>query len=169
MMMLWLLLGSTSDCRLTVNAAVVQNGPLVSEQHATTLCAPFTDAEVKSAIHSIPGNKSPGPDGFNSDFFKASWEVVGGDVTDAILQFFKSGKILKEINTTPLFVICMEYLSRLLSDVAHREGFNFHSKCASLGLNHLIFVDDLLLFCKGDHSSIMLVLRALATFSASTV
>lgn len=47
-----------------------------------------------------------------------------------------------------LFVIGMEYLSRLLKSV---EGsYSFHPRCKTIKLSHLCFADDLMLFCKGD-------------------
>lgn len=51
-------------------------------------------------MFSIPGKKAPGPDGFNSTFFKLAWNIIGDDVADAILQFFANGKLLKEINSS---------------------------------------------------------------------
>jgi len=41
------------------------------------LCAPFTDQEIKIALFSIPNIKSPGPDGFSSGYFKATWHITG--------------------------------------------------------------------------------------------
>ncbi|XP_019246420.1 PREDICTED: uncharacterized protein LOC109226071 [Nicotiana attenuata] len=64
-----------------------------------------------------------------------------------------------------LFVICMEYFTRIMQWVATHEGFAFHTKCKSLKLNHLCFADDVLMFCKGDYHSIMLLLRGLQTFT----
>lgn len=67
-----------------------------------------------------------------------------------------------------LFFLCMEYLSRLLEEVASWKNYKFHSRCNKLRLNHLIFADDLLLFSKGDAHSAMLMFRALSTFSATS-
>ncbi|XP_060217048.1 uncharacterized protein LOC132644468 [Lycium barbarum] len=35
-----------------------------------------------------------------------------------------------------IFVICMEYFTRIMKVVAHQVGFEFHPKCRSLQLNH---------------------------------
>ncbi|XP_047264256.1 uncharacterized protein LOC124896657 [Capsicum annuum] len=64
-----------------------------------------------------------------------------------------------------IFVICMKYFSRIMDWMADHEGFAFHTKCRSLRLNHLCFADDMLLFCKGEFKSVVLMLRGLKTFS----
>ncbi|XP_074265530.1 uncharacterized protein LOC141587968 [Silene latifolia] len=62
----------------------------------------------------------------------------------------------------------MEYLSRILDHVTTTMSFKFHPLCGRLQLSHLLFADDLLLFSKGDTHSIMILLRAFATFSIAT-
>ncbi|GJU73837.1 hypothetical protein Tco_1265242 [Tanacetum coccineum] len=59
-----------------------------------------SDEEIKKAMFSIDGNKAPGLDGFSLCFFKKAWSIVGSDVCKAVRDFFKNGKILKEINST---------------------------------------------------------------------
>ncbi|KAF5815085.1 hypothetical protein HanXRQr2_Chr03g0118881 [Helianthus annuus] len=50
-----------------------------------------TQEEVKAVMFSIGENKAPGPDGYTSAFFKRSWDIVGDEVTAAVLQFFENG------------------------------------------------------------------------------
>lgn len=52
-----------------------------------------------------------------------------------------------------LFVITMEYLSRLLFRMQKNPDFNHHTRCERLQLTHLTFADDLLLFSRGDQGS----------------
>lgn len=72
---------------------------------SNSLCLPFTREEVKSAMFSIDGNKAPGPDGFNINFFKYYWDMVGDNICDAMLDFLQNKKLVKEINTTSITLI----------------------------------------------------------------
>lgn len=56
-------------------------------------------------MDSIPINKGPGLDGFDSMFFKASWDIVKIDIYTAICDFFGTGKMLKEINVTSITLV----------------------------------------------------------------
>ncbi|GJX40548.1 RNA-directed DNA polymerase, eukaryota, reverse transcriptase zinc-binding domain protein, partial [Tanacetum coccineum] len=64
-----------------------------------------TNEEIKEAIYSIEDNKASGPDGYSSKFFKAAWMVIGKDVCAAIKEFFTSGKLLGELNTTLISLV----------------------------------------------------------------
>ncbi|GJX31051.1 hypothetical protein Tco_0240906 [Tanacetum coccineum] len=64
-----------------------------------------TDIEVKNVLFSIGDDKAPGPDSFTAAFFKKAWDVVGGDITYAIRDFFSNGKLLKELNHTIIALI----------------------------------------------------------------
>lgn len=61
--------------------------------------------EIKNAIWSIPDDKAPGFDGYNSKFFKSAWSIVGEDVIAAIQDFFATGKLLKSWNITSVTLI----------------------------------------------------------------
>ncbi|XP_074290439.1 uncharacterized protein LOC141617156 [Silene latifolia] len=67
-----------------------------------------------------------------------------------------------------LFTVCMEYLTRVMECATQKWYFRYHPMYGGLKLTHLLFVDDLLMFCKGDVQSIMLLLRGFSTFSAAS-
>ncbi|XP_074288785.1 uncharacterized protein LOC141613942 [Silene latifolia] len=67
--------------------------------------------------------------------------------------------------STLIFTICMEYLTRLIAFSTERWPFHYHHLCKNLKLTHLMFADDLLMFCKGDAPSIMLLMKAFTSFS----
>lgn len=64
-----------------------------------------TSEEIQNALMGIGDNNSPGHDGFNALFFKKAWPVIGHDVTDAILDYFTTGKVRHEVNCTSITLI----------------------------------------------------------------
>ncbi|KAL0289220.1 UNVERIFIED_CONTAM: hypothetical protein Sangu_2623200 [Sesamum angustifolium] len=79
---------------------------IISEEDSNTLLMPVTASEVKMTFFDIAENKS-GPNGFSSSFYKAAWPVVEEEVMSAILEFFNTGKLLKQVNATLLALIPM--------------------------------------------------------------
>ncbi|XP_060170724.1 uncharacterized protein LOC132601667 [Lycium barbarum] len=67
-----------------------------------------------------------------------------------------------------LFVITMEYLSRILQKLESNPDFNFHPRCEKMNLVQLGFADDLLLFCRGDLGFAQLLFQAFKLFSESS-
>lgn len=45
-----------------------------------------------------------------------------------------------------LFVICIEYLSRVLHKMSALDMFHFHLKCKAMRLTNMCFADDLILY-----------------------
>ena len=72
----------------------------LTDSEADYMVRDVSDAEIKKAMFSIDNNKAPGPDGFSSLFYKKAWDVIGNDVCLAVREFFETGKILNEINST---------------------------------------------------------------------
>ncbi|XP_052206874.1 uncharacterized protein LOC127811206 [Diospyros lotus] len=67
-----------------------------------------------------------------------------------------------------LFVLCMEYFSRSLRMATEDSDFNFHPKCGSLKIAHLIFVDDLMLFSREDPISMCILMDTLGDFGCKS-
>lgn len=65
-----------------------------------------------------------------------------------------------------LFIIFLEYLSKMLKHHTTDSEFNFHPKCEVLKISHLAFADDLMLFCKGDTPSVKILVDVLIKFSS---
>ncbi|KAL0331616.1 UNVERIFIED_CONTAM: hypothetical protein Sangu_1707100 [Sesamum angustifolium] len=74
-------------------------------EEADTICAPITLTEIKDAAFDIDEDSAPGPDGYTSGFFKASWSVVGNDISAAVGEFFTTGRLLKQADLPSIQVI----------------------------------------------------------------
>ncbi|XP_074299820.1 uncharacterized protein LOC141630990 [Silene latifolia] len=87
-----------------------------------------------------------------------------------IFGYFKGRRGLRQGDPlSPLiFTICLEYLSRILAWVQQQKEFRFHPLCKRVQLSHLCFADDLIMFCRGDLPSVVLLLRAFKTFSKAS-
>jgi hypothetical protein len=81
----------TSRATLPLDESVVSRGPKLDATLQASLLATITNEDIKKALFSIGDDKSPGPDGYSSFFFKKSWDVVGQDLCAAVWDFFHSG------------------------------------------------------------------------------
>ncbi|XP_075081951.1 uncharacterized protein LOC142166466 [Nicotiana tabacum] len=99
------LLGKKSLKRVRAFKSFLHNGPKLTLGQQVALVQPYRSEDVKKAIFNIDKNKSPGPDGYGSDFFKAAWGVISNDITQAVLEFFSSGNLLKQLNATIISLI----------------------------------------------------------------
>ena len=66
---------------------------------------PFSIEEIESVIEDLPNDKSPGPDGFNNEFIKHCWEIVGKDIQDLINDFHSEKICLESINDSYITLI----------------------------------------------------------------
>lgn len=60
---------------------------------------------ISKTLLKLNPNKSPGPDGLTSGFFKAMWSLIGGEVSDSIRNFFISGFLPTSVNSTILTLV----------------------------------------------------------------
>ena len=59
---------------------------------------PFTKEEIDKVVMDLPTNKSPGPDGFNSDFLKKCWHIISKDFYEFCEAFYEGEVCLQSIN-----------------------------------------------------------------------
>lgn len=94
-----------TPCSVNSEAAAAEQEDLnvLSSKHinsyqAASLILPISDEEIYKVLKSMPRNKSPGPDGFNVDFFIHCWDIVGEDFSKAVKFFFAKCRMPKGIN-----------------------------------------------------------------------
>ena len=63
------------------------------------------DQEILDALKDMKRNASPGPDGFNVEFYIATWEWIGPDVVELVRIFFQTGVMPACINETHIALI----------------------------------------------------------------
>ncbi|GKA55389.1 RNA-directed DNA polymerase, eukaryota, reverse transcriptase zinc-binding domain protein [Tanacetum coccineum] len=90
-----------------------------------------SDQEIRTTIYSIDDCKAPGPDGYSACFFKKAWSVIGNDVCLAIKEFFKSGKLLWEVNSTMIVLIPKVHQPNLVTEFRPIACCNVLYKCIS--------------------------------------
>lgn len=90
---------------LSPDQQVFELGPQLNDEQRSTLLSVVSPEEIKAAIFDIGEDRSPGPDGFSSRFFKKSWNTIGESVVEAVSEFFTTGKILKQLNHTTIVLI----------------------------------------------------------------
>ncbi|CAN0846303.1 LINE-1 retrotransposable element ORF2 protein [Linum grandiflorum] len=69
------------------------------------LTAEVTTSEIRKAFFTIGRNQAPGSDGFTGAFFQSFWPIVGPEATKAVLNFFTTGIMLKNLNHTVISLI----------------------------------------------------------------
>lgn len=53
-------------------------------------------------------------------------------------------------------------------ELQQNRNFHYHPRCKRLGITHVYFVDDLLLFTRGDASSVQQMMNVLEKFGAAS-
>ncbi|XP_019248755.1 PREDICTED: uncharacterized protein LOC109228026 [Nicotiana attenuata] len=67
-----------------------------------------------------------------------------------------------------LFVIAMEYLSRLLRRLKQTKEYKYHPRCSKFNITHLGFADDLLMFARGETGSGQALHHCFSQFSVAS-
>jgi hypothetical protein len=80
------------------------------------LVRPFQLEEIKAVVFQMQPLTAPGPDGFGVCFFQQHWELVGGEIGEAALQFLNNGTFDPSINLTYLALIPKKLNADSVSD-----------------------------------------------------
>ncbi|XP_074283110.1 uncharacterized protein LOC141607654 [Silene latifolia] len=98
------LLGSRKDAKV-VKPEVLNQGKCCETHHLDILNRPATNEEINQVIFSVPPDKSHVPHGYTNGFFKDAWSIVGQDICAEIQDFFLTGNLLTQINSTNVTLV----------------------------------------------------------------
>jgi hypothetical protein len=108
--------------------------------------AEITREEVRKTIFAMNQNKALGPDGFSAGFYHRACAMVGEDVTDAVLEFLKYGRLLWETNATIITLVPRRKNPFSMGDYIPISCYNVVYKCITkilakrlrVGLNDVV-------------------------------
>lgn len=93
--------------------------------------------------------------------------MISVKINGALEGYFKGASGLKQGDPLSpfLFVIAMEVLTACINQATQDTNFSYHWRTKETNTTHLVFADDVLLFCKGDSDSVRIILEAVKKFS----
>jgi len=103
----------------------------ISEASGTSCMAPITNDDIKSALFSIPDNKSPGLDGYNALFFKKCWDIIKVDFIAAVRYFFSNNALPRCVNATMVTLVPKLENPTCMNDFRPISCCNVLYKCIS--------------------------------------
>lgn len=80
-------------------------GSTLSYQAREALVREVSNEEIDITLAGIDNDKAPTLDGFNSYFFKKSWEVLKHDIYAGIKEFFSNSTMHKPMNCIAVTLI----------------------------------------------------------------
>lgn len=91
--------------------------------------AEVTFEEIKKVIFATNKQKALGPDGFFAGFYQKAWSIVGKDVSNAVLEIFLTGKLLKRVNANILTLVPHKKNPATMGDYRPISCCNIIYKC----------------------------------------
>lgn len=106
-------------------------GPSISNEQNQQLTAIPTAAEIRKAVFSLKKSSSQGPHGFTRAFFTDCQLIVSIYVTQAVVHFFSSGRLLRATNAYFLTLIPKIQSPKTFYDFRPISLLNFSYKVIS--------------------------------------
>lgn len=121
----------TSEPAQNVDECLSAVPRLVTRAINDELMKPVLEADIKSAVDSLGALKAPGPDGFNGIFYQNHWNIVKGEVSRAVQDFFHGGELPRDINETVVTLIPKVPMLESINQLRPISCCNFSCKIIS--------------------------------------
>ncbi|XP_074277989.1 uncharacterized protein LOC141601593 [Silene latifolia] len=105
-----------SSTIIPLDTAFISSGAVVNSSDSHSLVREISPAEIRDALFSMDFNSSPGIDGFSAGFFKSAWNIIAKDFCKAVNQFFSSGRMSKQVNSTIISLIPKKAIPNAVTD-----------------------------------------------------
>ncbi|PKU64267.1 Putative ribonuclease H protein [Dendrobium catenatum] len=83
----------------------IPKGNVIPLHLSSLLTGLVSDEEIKAAIFAGSSTSSPGPDGFNFEFYKSSWLITGPLICKAVKSFFAKGYLPNKVKASAIALI----------------------------------------------------------------
>lgn len=90
---------------LAISSDIIKQGISISKEDYCCLSAPIEDYAFREALFQTGDDKAYVLDGYTAAFFKVNWDIVKEDFIFAIKEFFKNGRLLKQLNHVAIALI----------------------------------------------------------------
>jgi hypothetical protein len=122
-----------------------------SEACVPGMAAEVSRDEIRKVIFAMDRNKASGSDGFSAGFFQKAWPVIGVDVSEAILEFFFYGKLLREVNATIITLVSKRKSPSVMGDYRPISCCNLFYKCITKIIANRLLpgLDDIIGYTQG--------------------
>ncbi|WOL04633.1 hypothetical protein Cni_G13355 [Canna indica] len=112
---LWKKEGSTNACNVWDYAESL-NWKRLNRHEKTNLSKEFSGEEIWNAVNSLGRGKSPGPDGFNVEFYIKYWHIVKSFIEIAFKEFENSSRLPDYWGDTSLVFVAKNSSPARISD-----------------------------------------------------
>nr|GEY60163.1 hypothetical protein [Tanacetum cinerariifolium] len=119
---------------------------VLSADQQAELERPISKVELKTAVWDCGVDKTPGPDGFLSGFYRHFWDTIEADVFDAVNHFFSCADIPKGCNSSFIALILKSPNANMVKDFRHRVVdagmFKGIQLSTSMNISHMFYADE---------------------------
>ena len=101
----WTLLNGCLDPGINFASNAWSGDQCISPADNWYLMTPMSCEEIDTPVASSNSSSAPGPDGFNVEFYLATWEWIGDEVTQLVVNFYRTGILPPHISDTNIALI----------------------------------------------------------------